>query len=117
MKQCPVCKSPVIGRSDKKFCSADCRAQFHNEKNQRLSLMMRTTHRILRRNRKILEEFLRLNRCQTDRVSLGEKGFRFDYLTHSLEDEEGKVKVYCYDMAYAIVEDEIIIFNPGGKSH
>ena len=29
---CPVCGSNVVGRSDKVFCSDDCRTFFHNRK-------------------------------------------------------------------------------------
>ena len=29
-KICPVCGREIHGRTDKKFCSADCRIYFHN---------------------------------------------------------------------------------------
>lgn len=29
-KVCPVCSREIYGRTDKKFCSADCRIYFHN---------------------------------------------------------------------------------------
>lgn len=29
-KICPVCGGEIHGRTDKKFCSADCRIYFHN---------------------------------------------------------------------------------------
>ncbi len=31
-KKCPVCGKMFVGRKDKRFCSAECRTFYHNER-------------------------------------------------------------------------------------
>ena len=33
-KQCPECEDPIIGRTDKKFCSDGCRNSYNNRVNK-----------------------------------------------------------------------------------
>ena len=110
MKKCPVCNAPVLGRSDKKFCSADCRAHHHHQKNRQTDRRIRSVHRVLRRNRAILEECIHQSLQMPDIRTLERKGFRFDYLTRRMENASGRIVCYCYDMAYTQVEETIQIY-------
>lgn len=109
MKTCPVCQTPVIGRSDKKFCSTDCRATFHNNRNRVSNKKIRTINRILCRNRRILRELLQNNLERISKSSLKEQGFDFDYYTREIS-ENGIGMKACYDMAYSMVEEEKEIY-------
>lgn len=105
MKRCPVCQTPVIGRSDKKFCSDDCRASFHNEKNRITNQRIRAINRILRRNRKILKELMATNFRRIPINQMLEKGFDFEHYTREIKNCEYAGKV-CYDITYRLVEEE-----------
>ena len=105
MKKCPVCDTPIIGRSDKKYCSDDCRASYHNARNRSSNIKIRKINRILRRNRKILFEMICEDLQKIPKSMLQEKGFDFDHYTREMQDKGNGYKA-CYDIAYQVVEEE-----------
>lgn len=105
MKTCPVCQTPVIGRSDKKFCSDDCRATYHNDRNRDRNKKIRSINRILRRNRNILGNLLMENHDRISKSHLLERGFNFNYYTRE-RSENGSGYKSCYDISYSLVEEE-----------
>ena len=99
MKSCIECGESFRGRTDKKFCTADCRSAYHNRKYREQTNLMRTINNSLRRNRRILKEFYEKQLLQVQRHDLLEKGFRFGYCTHVRKDQNKSIH-YCYDVAY-----------------
>lgn len=117
MKTCPVCQTMVIGRSDKKFCSDDCRASYHNERNRVRNKKIRSINRILRRNRNILGTLLMENQGRITKALLQERGFNFNYYTRE-SSENGSGYKSCYDISYSLVEEDreqYVIILPGIK--
>jgi predicted nucleic acid-binding Zn ribbon protein len=117
MKTCPVCQTLVIGRSDKKYCSDDCRAAYHNERNRVRNKKIRSINRILRRNRNILGDLLQQDFDRVSKTHLQEKGFNFNYFTRE-RSEKGNGYKSCYDISYSLVEEnqeQFVIIVPGAK--
>ena len=54
-KQCPECNDPIVGRTDKKFCSDGCRNSFNNRVNKDQKNLIRNINNRLRKNWRILE--------------------------------------------------------------
>ena len=105
MRICPVCQAKVIGRSDKKFCSNDCKALFHNNRNRNVNSMVRKTNRILIRNRRLLSEFYKEGKIKVDRNVMLREGFDFSVFTRINICSEGRQYFFCYDLAYSYINN------------
>lgn len=110
-KECVECHDTFRGRSDKKFCCADCRSAYNNRKNRDQNNMMRNINNCLRRNRRILLDLCQQHIDKVARHRLAQKGFRFGYCTHIEEKNENQKLRYCYDVAYYETEDHIHLVN------
>lgn len=115
---CPICKSPVIGRSDKIFCSLDCKNQYHVRLRRATAKAVSETDKILHRNRSILLEIMGKNSTQKkiNRLILEKKKFRFDYYTRTYLNIRGKLYKYVYDFAWLEFSDQEILILRKGKS-
>lgn len=100
LKECIECHDTFRGRTDKKFCCADCRSAFHNRKNREHTNLMRNINNCLRRNRRILKKLSQEHKEKVARHQLAQKGFRFGYCTHIEEKMSMGRLHYCYDVAY-----------------
>jgi hypothetical protein len=101
LKTCHECGEKIRGRSDKKFCSPDCRTCFHNRHRGLESQVMRAINRVLLRNRKILMECAGGNNSsRIPVIILQSRGFDFSFYTHCRPDRRGKDVIYCYDYGY-----------------
>ncbi len=95
------------GRPDRKFCSSSCKNRYHNK---RKPLSWRAyQHKVLRTlddNHDILERLLAIGVTSLDRMSLGQLGFDFNYVTsfHKM----GQRSVYSvYDLSYEATPSRI----------
>lgn len=99
-RTCEECGTPLQGRSDKKFCSDQCRSTHNNRRNSEPNKFVRQVNNALRKNRRILDS---LNAGGTIKVSaalLKDSGFDFRYFTSSRRAGEGRTCYYCYDQGY-----------------
>ena len=111
-RKCPICKSPVIGRSDKRFCSISCKTDY----NRRLRAATKTVtvdiDKILHRNRSILLEIMgkTVSKKKMPRIELEKRNFNFTYITHYIVNSQGKTFHYVYDFAWmSFSDDEVLI--------
>lgn len=95
---CKVCKEPLEGRIDKKFCSDACRCSYFNRVRVREHREFRKIDRILKQNRKILKHLFDSGKVQASQEELKVMGFEFGYATQVVLANEGEVKYYCYDL-------------------
>jgi predicted nucleic acid-binding Zn ribbon protein len=72
---CKECGDKLKGRADKVFCNDACRSAFNNRRNREQSTIP------IRR--------------------LENKGFLFNFFTHTEEPNKGNCYRYCYDFGYA----------------
>lgn len=99
-KVCIHCSDFVRGRSDKKFCSDQCRSSFHNKVNYDSNRFIRNINRIIKMNRNLLVKLKGLSERRLTKSQLMAKGFAFDYFTHEVLNEKGQIIRYCYDLGY-----------------
>jgi predicted nucleic acid-binding Zn ribbon protein len=111
---CQVCGQTFIGRSDKKYCSDQCRAMRNNQKKkaepgERLILDI---NRILRKNRSILKLLSPLGKTTTRQEYLVLQGFDFRYHTYLFQTRKGSTYHFCYDFGYLLLpENKVLIVN------
>jgi predicted nucleic acid-binding Zn ribbon protein len=111
---CQVCGKLLVGRSDKKFCSDQCRAQLNN-RNKKLDageLIIHDINRILRKNRSILKTISPMGRTTTRQEYLVMLGFDFSYYTHQLSTQKESFYTCCYEYGYIFLpNEEVLIIN------
>jgi hypothetical protein len=110
---CPQCGEKVIGRTDKKFCSTQCRNSFNNKVRSESEKQIIDINRILRKNRKILQQFNPEGRTTIRKSHLMDMGFDFKYHTHTFSSSKGNLYKFCYEFGYLEIHDplKILIIN------
>lgn len=97
-----MCTSKLVGRSDKLFCSASCKAIYHKKLKAVTNTATQKVDSILHRNRSILLELMGKNIKQKQVAIdiLVKKNFKFDYCTGIYENAQGKRYTIVYDFAW-----------------
>ena len=99
-KKCLECGDKITGRSDKKFCSDQCRISYNNRLNSDETNLVRNINNALRKNRRILLELNTSGKTRAPREKLAERGFDFHYFTSIYTTKEGGVYHFCYEQGY-----------------
>ena len=95
--KCLECAADIVGRVDKKFCSDYCRNAYNNKRYKEEQHIVREINKILKTNRKILQEMKKAGLGMISESSLVEKGYRINYATASFVDQEGMLQFAVYD--------------------
>lgn len=112
-KLCKECAVIIRGRSDKKFCSSECRVTYHNRINYDNNKHIRAINMILRRNRKILRALRHEERYRVFEHELLGLNFNFNYYTNKVIQPDGYELIYCYEQAYRTLNNGMVdIFFP-----
>jgi predicted nucleic acid-binding Zn ribbon protein len=108
---CQVCGRPLAGRSDKKYCSDQCRAQLHNQKKKLDAgeLIIQDINRVLRKNRSILRSNSPMGNIITRQDSLVLQGFDFSYFTHQHCSPKNDRYTFCYDYGYLLLPEDMVM--------
>lgn len=104
-KNCLECREPLRGRTDKKFCSDQCRNSYNNEHNSYSNNYIRNVNNTLRKNRRILAELTPDSKSKVNKNKLLEKGFNFNYYTNVYTTQKGTIYYFCYDYGYLQIEN------------
>jgi hypothetical protein len=109
-RKCRECGEKLLGRSDQKFCSDQCRNAYNNKQNSDANNFVRNINNSLRRNRRILDAICSGEKIRVSKEKLIQKGFSFTYFTHLYETKNGSAYHFCYELGYLILnEDDVLI--------
>lgn len=106
--KCILCKKPIQGRRDKKFCDSNCRSEYHNrfKRDDRVVSINKT----LLGNRLIMSRFLKQKKhLKVLKQDLLFSGMDFQFFTHIHQTKEGKTYFFCYDLGYAKLDEEVFL--------
>jgi len=107
-RTCLACNEPLFGRSDKKFCSDQCRNSFNNQLNSDSINSIRNINRILKKNRLILKELNPKGKNKVHKNRLEMLGYKFNYMTHTYTTSKGTQYKFCYEYGYFELEDDML---------
>lgn len=96
---CLNCTSKLVGRSDKKFCDAQCRSTYHNQNKPVHEMLIQQINSILRRNRGILAHFCPQGKATVRKESIEGFGYQFDHFTHVFYVNSG-IYYFCYEYGF-----------------
>lgn len=97
---CLDCGAKLLGRSDKKFCSDQCRNNYNNRINRDQNNFVRNVHAQLRRNRRIIAGLFDDGHHRIHRDALIAQGYSFTFFTHLIETKEGERWMYCFEYGF-----------------
>jgi len=110
MKTCKICKTKIVGRSDKLFCSIKCKSYYHKRLDAATKLTTQRVDKILHRNRSILLEVMGKNKYQIkiDKYVLDKKKFSYSYVTGYYVNSKNKIYNYVYDFSWMLFSKNVI---------
>lgn len=109
-QQCLLCNEKFIGRSDKKFCSDQCRHAYNNQNKKDHEQFITTVNKILRKNRMILHRLGPVGKSTVRKEYLDKMGFDFQFITHTFTTKNNNTYKFCYEYGYLEIEgDKILI--------
>lgn len=97
---CPVCESPIKGRSDKKFCSTKCKSINQYEIRQEKEIFYMEVDRQLKTNRKLLKTYNYQGFTTVQKAALLNDGFNPNFFTHYWKNSKGDVYLFVYDYGF-----------------
>lgn len=115
-KLCLECGGKITGRSDKKFCSDQCRVAYNNKLNRNETAYMANVTNILRKNRRILLELNTTGKTRVNRDKLNDKGFDFNYFTSQYKTKDGSIYNFCYEQGYLPLDKNWYLLVVKGES-
>lgn len=106
---CVHCGKTLAGRSDKKYCSDNCRNEYFNQQKEIERKEIRAIDLALKRNRRILKSFFKEEKdTYVKEKALQEKGFAFTYHTHhTITKTKQDEYLFCYDYGYRKTEEGV----------
>lgn len=104
-RKCLECGDSFYGRSDKKFCTDQCRNTYNNRQNKDVTNYVRKVNNTLRKNRRILAQLNPKGKAKVKREQLIEKGFNFNYFTSRYSTQAGNTYYYCYEHGFLELDD------------
>ena len=107
-KKCLDCGEAIHGRTDKKFCSDQCRNNYNNRLNRDSNNFVRNVHGLLRKNRRILADLYEDGKVKIHRDALIALGYNFSFFTQIIETAEGNKFHYCFEYGYSESENDFI---------
>ena len=108
---CLECGDKFKGRSDKKFCSDQCRNDYNNRINKDANNYVRWVNYILRKNRRILAGINKKTKIKVHKSTLIEKGFNFDFYTNTCPTKNGNTLYFCYDQGYTPLNNNYYVLH------
>lgn len=108
-KTCAECGEPILGRSDKKFCSDYCRNAFNNKVNRDAKNLIRNTNNHLRKNYKILSELNISGKTTLPKSKLNDLQFDFNLFTSIYTTKNGNIYYYVYDQGYLKLDNDFYL--------
>lgn len=108
------CGTSVVGRSDKRYCSDQCRHLSNNilKRQSQGERHIQQVNVALRKNRSILRQLSPQGKTTLPRQYLELAGFDFRYLTQLYRTQKGNTYHFCYDYGYLLLpEEKVLIVN------
>ena len=106
---------PLQGNRRKKFCNPACRLSYNQKLKMLIDDQAKDILTVLKKNSSILKRLLdpAKKNVTMNKSRLQETGFRFNYITHTLNTTTGATGYYCHGYAYFILDDDHYLIMRG----
>ena len=112
-RKCLNCGEDLkTGRSDRKYCDAQCRSNSNNQNLRETEKELLRINAILRKNRTLLKQLNPIGKTTIRKEVLTVQGFNFQYFTNIYTPKNGNTYYFCYEYGYLFVpDDKLVIVN------
>lgn len=100
-RTCSFCGTAIVGRSDKIFCSDQCRASSNNRAKNISEKNIIDTNKRMRRNRTILKTLCPIGKSTVRKSVLVDLGFDFSSFTSMYLSPNGQLYYLSYDYGFS----------------
>lgn len=100
LKRCLVCGAPLIGRTDKKFCSDQCRSIENNKIKSQSERPILELNKTLRKNRSILKSLSPVGMTTVRKDILDSMGFDTGVFSSLFVNRNKQVYYFSYDYGF-----------------
>lgn len=99
-RQCPTCGSRFNGRSDKRYCSEQCRTSFNLQRRKRTEAPLTAVLATLRRNRSILKDLCPQKKTWVSRDRLEALKFNPTVFSSIYRNNRNQSYYFCGDYGF-----------------
>lgn len=99
-RRCPVCGEALIGRTDKKFCSDQCRSVENNKNKLQSERPILETNKTLRKNRSILRSLCPTGMATVKKETMDAMGFDPGYFSSLYLNKKKQVYYFSHDYGF-----------------
>ncbi|NBG67419.1 hypothetical protein [Acidiluteibacter ferrifornacis] len=107
IQSCPICSNPIVGRTDKIYCSLECKRASDYEKRKVEEKLFISIDRQLKTNRKILKKYNRVGKTTLRKEELIKEGFNPNYFTHYWKNSNGDIYLFVYDYGFLALKENL----------
>jgi predicted nucleic acid-binding Zn ribbon protein len=104
-KKCIICQTPFQGRTDKIYCSIECKRAADYEKRRTDEALFFQIDKQLKTNRKILKKYNRVGMTSLRQEVLHKEGFNPNYFTNYWKNPKGDIYLFVYDFGFLKLKD------------
>lgn len=110
---CLYCQENLTGRSDKKFCNAQCKSAYHNQADSTSEAYIKNINKQLRCNRRAMRTACPEGKATIQKEFLKTLGMDFKHITHTWKSKGGNLYFFCYDYGYspAFEENKVMVIQ------
>ena len=103
---CVYCKEELKGRSDKKFCDAQCKSAYqYQQTKQQPQRFFNKVDNQLRCNRKILKDYNKGGKVTVREAMLLSEGFDPNFFTHFWKNQKGEIYLFVYEYGFRKIKE------------
>ena len=99
-RKCPVCETIIVGRSDKKYCSDQCRSLANSEKKKISEWPILELNKTLRKNRTILRTLCPAGRSVVRKEVMDAMGYDITVFSSIFVTGNKQIYYLCYDYGF-----------------
>ena len=99
--RCLLCKEPLKGRKDKKFCNPQCKSAYQYQKLQEGTPdFFYRVDRQLKKNRRLLKAYNKAGKATVRASTIIGEGFNPNIFTHYWKNKKGDVYLFVYEYGF-----------------
>ncbi|WHZ07090.1 MAG: hypothetical protein OJF59_000843 [Cytophagales bacterium] len=105
-RKCPVCGNPLTGRSDRKYCSDQCRYLENNKNKYDVERPILEINRRLRKNRAILKALCPIGKSTVRKEVMVAMGYDMTIFSSLFLTSKKQVYYLCYDYGFTPLKEK-----------
>lgn len=104
-RKCPTCDQIIVGRSDKKYCSDQCRSIANKSIRASAESIILSTNKILRKNRTILKTLCPVGKAVVRKEVLDAMHYDVNVFSSTYRTRKNQVYYFCYDYGFTPIKE------------